>query len=357
MTLPIPSTLEDIDATWMSSALDASYPGIRVSDLEVLEVINGSAAKIRFAVTTDVPSAPNSILVKTAFTEGLGDDDLARSWLSVMALLNDTECRFYREVSAKLGDRCAACYHTSSADIDSVIVMEDLSQREGIRFSTFDNPLSPDDMASVLEALAALHALRWDDADLRARPLRDSTLAGGFLEGFLSETNWEQQMARPRAKRVPDELNDYAVATGAIRKAWAHKRLGPQSYIHGDPHVGNFFFDEKGGGLFDFQLFTSGHWASDVVYAMGSSMEVETRRRHEEDLLKHYLDQIRSRTGVAPAWNSAWFDYRKFAIWGFVAVLTPGDGIQSEEYNTVVAERQAIAALDHDSIALLQKAF
>jgi hypothetical protein len=40
-------------------------------------------------------------------------------------------------------------------------------------------------------------------------------------------------------------------------------------------------------------------------------------------------------------------------LWGFVVLLTPGEGVQSEEYNTVVGERHAVAAVDLDALSAI----
>lgn len=351
----LPRNLEDLTPEWLTNGLGAAFPGITVTDADLVGVLHGSAAKARMTVTaTGAPHVPASFLVKGSFTEGLGDDELARGWLTLMAMLNRAEVRFYTEDAGVMGDRTPRCYYGAADDTNSVLILEDLTIREGgVRFGAFDRPLDADAMAGVVEALARLHAARWDDAALARAPLGDGFREGGMLDGFLSEVNWAQQMARPRGARVPVELTDHARVSAAVRRAWAAKRTGPACLIHGDPHIGNLFFDAAGAGLLDWQLQTSGHWASDVVYAVASAMEIDQRRTHERDLLRHYLDHLRKLGVPAPGFEQAWFDYRKFAIWGFVAFLTPGEGVQTEEYNAVVGERHAVAAVDLDSIAAL----
>jgi aminoglycoside phosphotransferase (APT) family kinase protein len=123
--------------------------------------------------------------------------------------------------------------------------------------------------------------------------------------------------------------------------------------LHGDPHIGNTFFDSAGAGLYDWQLFASGHWAYDVVWAMAGAMTVEDRRANERDLIAHYLDSLAGNGVTAPEFDTAWKAYRTFAIAGFLNFLTPGDAVQSEEYNAEVGARHATAAVDLDSLRLL----
>lgn len=353
--MTVPTGLDELTPAWLTQALQGVFPGVVVTDARLQGVLHGSAAKARLAIScVGRDDVPGSFVIKGSFTAGLGDDDLAQAWVPLMALMNETEGRFYAKDASMMGDRVPRCYYAAASGTHSVMILEDLNARTNIRFGTFDKPLSADEMAGVLGVLADLHAARWNDYSLRTTPLRDSFLEGGMLDGFLSEANWEQQMVRARRSAVPKELEDRTFVTNAIRLAWAAKRRGPQCLIHGDPHTGNHFFDADGAGLLDWQLFTSGHWASDVVYAVASSMEIDERRKHEEDLLRHYLDRITAKSKSAPAWDEAWRDYRKFAIWGVAALLTPGEGVQAEAYNTVVGGRHAQAAVDLESIAVLR---
>lgn len=353
----LPRGLDALTPQWLNRSLRGSFPGVTITDAEVTGVLHGSAAKARLAVRHDgAAGVPGSFVVKGSFTEGLGTDELARSWHALMVMLNKAEARFYRDHAALLGDRVPSCFYAAADDESSVLVLEDLDARPGgVRFGRFDQPLDADAMASVLDALATLHAARWADARLSAAPLPDGFLDGGMLDGFLSQVNWEQQMARPRGARVPVELSDHGLVSSAIRQVWAAKRSGPACLVHGDPHIGNLFFDPAGAGLLDWQLSTSGHWAADVVYAVASAMEIEDRRKHEPELLRYYLDRVRALGAQPPPYDEAWLRYRGFALWGFVAFLTPGEGVQAEEYNAVVGERHARAAVDLESLAALER--
>lgn len=354
MSVEIPRSIEELTPEWLNSVLVPTFPGARVTATETLAVSTGSAARVRIGVAAEGNGKmPASFVIKAAFTDGLGDDELAKAWIPLMTMLHESETHWYTKEAAILGDRCPRCYHAAISGHDAVLLLEDLNNRDSIRFGAFDEPLNADDMASLLEVLAELHAARWNDPALVTTPMRDSFLAGGMLDGFLSEVNWDQQMSRPRAAGMPAELDNYQRCTTAIRAAWSAKRTGPQSLIHGDPHIGNYFFDATGAGLLDWQLFTSGHWASDVVYAVASAMETEARRSHERELLDHYLDRLGALTGAAPSREEAWRDYRKFAVWGVASILTPGEGVQSEDYLAVVGKRHAQAAVDLESLALL----
>lgn len=356
----LPHHLDDADSEWLTSVLTWHYPGVVVDDVRFTDVTFGSACRatmeISYRTAGDGPLRPpeSALLKMTLSRQVITESSMPAFWLPTMTALNQAEVRFYGggTGAALLGDRVPQCWYAGEDSGVTAILMEDLRRRRELKFQSFDRPLEPDSMASILEVLARLHAARWQHPDLVAQPLPDG-LQFGMLDALLGEENWTAQMSRPRGEHVPPLLQDrlrVATAIGAMNDI---KQRSPVCLLHGDPHVGNMFFDAGGGGLFDWQLFTSGHWAYDVVWSMVGAMTIEARRANDRDLLAHYLDAL-SRHGVeAPTFNSAWRSYRTFAIAGFLNFLTPGDTVQTEEYNTEVGKRHATAAVDLDSLKLL----
>ena len=69
----------------------------------------------------------------------------------------------------------------------------------------------------------------------------------------------------------------------------------PWTVVHGDAHIGNFFLDGAGRpSLLDWQLAQRGPWYLDVGYHIGSALTVSDRRSSEDDLIRHYLDELRA---------------------------------------------------------------
>jgi hypothetical protein len=356
----LPQHPDDVDSNWLTSVLARHFPGAIVDDVRFTDVTFGSACRAAMEISYRTTGSgrvqpPESALLKMTLTgQVITESNMPAFWLPTMTALNRAEVRFYGggRGTSLLGDRVPECWYAQEDSGASAILMEDLRRRRELKFQSFDRPLDPDAMADILAVLARLHAARWQHPDLVAEPLPDG-LQFGMLDALLSEENWTAQMSRPRGKHVPPELRDrtrVATAFGALNEI---KQRSPVCLLHGDPHIGNMFFDADGGGLFDWQLFTSGHWAYDVVWSMVGAMTIEARRANEKDLLTHYLDAL-SRHGVdAPTFNSAWNSYRTFAIAGFLNFLTPGDTVQTEEYNAEVGGRHATAAVDLDSLKLL----
>ena len=82
----------------------------------------------------------------------------------------------------------------------------------------------------------------------------------------------------------------------------ASAQATPWTVIHGDAHVGNVILDGDGHpGLVDWQLVQRGGWYMDVGYHLASTLPVEVRRHHEDDLLRHYLDHLQALGVDAPS--------------------------------------------------------
>ncbi|MGB8408094.1 MAG: phosphotransferase [Mycobacterium sp.] len=356
----VPRGLADVDPGWMTAVLGQHFLGADVARVTVTAASYGSACRatlaIEYARRGDGPrQPPSSAVLKTSLSgQVISDTEMPDFWLPTMRALNAAEIRFYRggHGATVLGDRIPESWYAREESGATAVLLEDLRQRNGIRFGSFDNPLDRDAMAQVLEVLARLHAARWADPALLAAPLPDG-LQFGMLDALLSEENWVTQLSRPRGARVPTELGDHARIVRAFRALSAHKQNSPTCLLHGDPHIGNVFFDADGAGLYDWQLFSSGHWAYDVVWAMAGAMTVGDRRADERDLLAHYLGALAGHGAEAPDFDSAWKSYRTFAIAGFLNFLTPGDTVQTEDYNAEVGARHAAAAIDLEALRLL----
>ena len=96
----------------------------------------------------------------------------------------------------------------------------------------------------------------------------------------------------------------------------------PLTYLHGDPHLRNYYKTASGRvGLSDWQCTMKGAWSHDFAYAMLTSLPVENRRSWEKELLKFYLDRVRAKGGNAPTPEAAWELYRRQTLYTFVGWL------------------------------------
>ncbi|MGB9339052.1 MAG: phosphotransferase [Polyangiales bacterium] len=269
------------------------------------------------------------------------------------------EVRFYREIRPQLSIEAPECFGSVFDEKHRTfgVLMENLGLR-GARFPNALTSVDLDEIRGLVSTLAALHARFWQS------PALDSELdwlatpvSGGMYPVFQAlgldlirnqvETNaYKAELIMPLGKTV-DELWD------ALCKAQEILASGPQTLLHGDPHIGNsYLLPGARGGFFDWQLMVKGLWAHDFTYLMTTGLSTEDRRAHERDLLGFYLDEL-ERRGVhsPPRPDEAWLRYRQAAIWGLVIgwLITPtenyGEAITAANISRLVAAVQGLETL------------
>jgi len=243
------------------------------------------------------------------------------------------EVRFYRTIRRNLSIEVPVCFGSifDEANRSFGVLMEDLTLR-GARFPNALTHVTVEEIRGLLATQAALHAAYWESPSF-ASELRwlATPVGGGMYPVFQAlgldlirnqvETNeYKAALLEPLGKTV-DELWD------ALWKAQQMLATGPQTLLHGDPHIANtYLLPGQGGGFLDWQLMVKGRWAHDFTYLLITGLASEDRRKHERDLLSFYLDELR-RHGVdsPPEPNDAWLRYRQAAIWGLVIgwLITP----------------------------------
>ena len=336
-----------IDVAELSALL-----GVPVTAVEVLDETAGSANRLRLQLTygDGARDLPQRMFLKR---------NLAR--FSFPAEMYSTEVRVYRDVLPELGLEQPAIYAIDSADDDIrfSILMEDLALRPGARVGYVLDPTSPDEVDSLLDTLARLHAAWWDGERLSAllpwaKPPVDNAqmrfwaeigprlthrhLASGHRAALVDEHRWPEAEWWPAFGRL-------LVADGE----------GPHTLLHGDVHASNVYYVAGGsGGLLDWQLALRGCWALDVAYLMSTVLTPAQRAAHERDLLGAYLDRLRALGAEPPAFDEAWLRYRQNILYGVVMWLITPDGVHTDEAQACFLERCLTAAEELETMAALQ---
>ena len=402
MTVQFPSSLDRLTPEIMTDLLAEQHPGAVVTDVNVIETANrgdgvaSTADRVALELAYDGdPGLPPRMLLKTVLLhrgmrfgpsaiqmtgkvfDVLGSIPFGsrlRPWVfsaigayqrrypHAPDAMYINEVRFYRTIRSNLSIEAPECFGSifDEANRSFGVLMEDLTLR-GARFPNALTSVTVDEIRGLLTTLAALHARYWQSpsfgSDLRwlATPV-----AGGMYPVFQAlgldlirnqvETNaYKSALLEPLGKTV-DELWD------ALWKAQQMLATGPQTLLHGDPHIANtYLLPKQGGGFLDWQLMVKGRWAHDFTYLLITGLSVEERRNNERELLGFYLDELR-RHGVdrPPEQNEAWLRYRQAAIWGLVIgwLITPtenyGEAITAANLSrlvTAVADLETLQAL------------
>jgi aminoglycoside phosphotransferase (APT) family kinase protein len=140
-----------------------------------------------------------------------------------------------------------------------------------------------------------------------------------------------------------------------LESLWAR---GARTLVHGDCHIGNLFFAERGVGFFDWQVCARAPGVRDVSYFLCNSFPSDLRVAHERDLIALYLEQLADRGIVAPSFEEAWTQHRLFAVYTWLAAAftaAAGEGLQAREIGMAGLRRTTRAATELESIALIER--
>lgn len=348
---PLPATLENVTADWLTSALGARFPGVVVRRVTTLQVQQCFATNVRLRLeyerTGHSARPPETLFLKAGF----GRDLLSPLFASAYA----REVVFYRSIADLLLVNRPACYFAATDESgQSVLLLEDLLAR-GATIGSPMSPLSPEAAGSGLRQLARLHALWWESPALSRLEPYPGVLRP-IVRQLLSGESWRRSIDRPSARWIPGRLRDAAVMRTAVEAAWRHNEQRPHCLLHGDAHVGNMFIDRDGDiGFIDWQAVSRGSWAYDVTRFLVGGLDVEDRRAHERSLLAGYLDALKHVGARPPTWDAAWLEYRRNTVHGLRWITSP-PGNYAEDYIGAYARRFGTAVDDLDALPALDLA-
>lgn len=358
----LPNDLEEITPAWMEAALQAQFPGVRVSSLKTLKLVQGTSTKaqlsIEYANQNAFPDLPETLWIKGNFAPD-------RQMMAELGIYLD-EVRFYRDLQPHLtAINTPRCFYADADDTgQGILLLEDLLQRN-VRFGRGPEPLERASAEQLVEMLAVLHARWWQSPTLDTEfswasdPLPDGA-AGIYFRAMSQQDVWSQRCSQVHALGLPRRLLDLDTILPAMHRLQKIDRSEPRCLLHGDMHFGNLFVEENGRpGLFDWQCLRRGHWAHDVNYSLVSALDIEDRRAWEQDLLRHYLQALQKQLvllnnkSVVPTFDEAWLSYRQQNLYGLFFWITNNDTQQPQENNIAITLRYAMATLDHQTLQLL----
>jgi hypothetical protein len=362
-TARIPARAEDASLQWLTEALCAGVPGARVVGREVLGGSDGTSSRralsLRYNDIGVDAGLPTQLFSKASVS------------LSSRALLGITgvtrgEAIFFNELRPHVKLRSPTGYFAAADPSNgrSIVLMEDLA----VKGWTFPDPMqdriSERDAVDMTEQMATYHAAFWDGGQVGAAfdqlptPLQfqhNVNRLPGFVRQFhrglqrsrelLPATLWAQ-----RDRLWPAFMHSLEMSTA-----------GTPTLLHQDLHQGNWLRDPDGRmGLYDWQCVARGSWALDVSYALVATLDTESRRSWQHELIRTYLDQLANH-GVmdAPSFDQAWLDVRCQTLHAFVfGICTNGQlrfapELQPRDYTLRSIERIGRAVDDMQTLQAL----
>ncbi len=329
MTTPAPGTvfpseLEELTPAILGAALSEWRPGVAVDRVDIV------AAK---RCGDGIASTADRVVLDVSYARETGTGLPRRLILKTMLAsprapeaMYENEVRFYRELRRDLDIETPTAFASSfdPATGRFGLLLEDLEAR-GARFPSALDPVSVDELRSILGHLATLHAEFWESPRFgRDLAWVATPTSGGMFDVFdrigleliedqVARNPFKQELIAPLGRSVADMW-------GLLWKVQAQHTEAPTTLLHGDPHVGNtYLLPDACGGLLDWQLMMRGSWAHDVTYLLVTSLDPDIRRARQRDLLGEYLDRLAG-AGVTdgPSPADAFEQYRVAALWGLV---------------------------------------
>ncbi len=336
---------------FLTYALAAHLGGAQVTAVQATPVGTGQVSdSCRLRLTYNCPvDLPETLVAKVPAA-----DPASRNAAKIFRTY-EIEASFYGELAAGLPVALATCYYAGyDAEPDEyVVLLEDLApacagdQLAGI---------TPDQAASAVDELAALHGAGWGSPVLADLPwLNRSSPEGAQLMTAAVTGLYPGFRDRYAARLEPETLpliEDFLPRTAG----YLANRDGPRTIVHGDFRADNLLFGPARPVVLDWQTCSFGAGPADLSYFLASSLQVQDRQRHEEDLVRRYHAQLCSR-GVELSRNDCWNDYRRYAFGGIVMDIIAAMFVQQtergDEMFAAMANRHARQAIDLDSLRLL----
>jgi hypothetical protein len=352
---PLPLEIADIDADWLSTALQQTSPGVGLNGVEIAQVERGTCTRIRLALDLDEAGKragiPDGVILKGGF----------EAHSRQLREMHAAEALGYRDVMSALRLPSPACYF---ADYDAqggqgIVIMEDLVRR-GVRFCHALIPQSYDEVARQLTELARFHAQTWGSDIFRPggawswiKP--SMSVLEWHFEPILRGEAWGRYAALPRAAAASARYRDPQWLLDAMSKLEALDERRTHCVLHGDTHQGNLYIDAAGApGFFDC-IPHSGAAMWEITYHIVCALDQTDRRRWERRLVAHYLEELRRHGAEAPDLETAMADYALWLARAYLVFVVNDPVFQTEPVNTTYVARIGAAMLDHDTLGALER--
>ena len=308
----LPFSYAAITPEWMTHVLCKDVPGAKVVGVRLDDPDDGTANRQRIFV--DYNSVGNDGgLPASVFCKG-SQGLLNRINLGLSGGTH-AEVTFYNRIRPLLNIDTPKTYLATydPQSFNSIIVMDDIEK--DVSFCRHWTPIDLEQATGQMEMLSRLHAPLLENPAFTPASTGLVTwpqfYAAVVSYGHEHSTNAgflaAEEVIPPRLyARYPEiwPATRYSIRT--------HETL-PATVIHGDSHLKQWYVRKDGGtmGVSDWQCASFGHWSRDVAYCVATSLAIEDRREWEQELLRRYMEMMRSQGAAMPDFDEAWLRYRQ----------------------------------------------
>lgn len=308
----------EIDSDWLTRALEPRHPGVRVAEVTQVARSEMTNSHARLQIRYDeAAGAPHAMFCKML------PADPKRRGLIAQTGMGPREVHFYTQIAPQVDLRVPTPYVALIDDNNDnnntnegafILLLEDLVST-GCSVSDGTRGLTPDAAARALEDLADLHTRFADPGHRKTH----ASWVPEPMESDYGSVMLRYALDHHRERLTPcfaEHAELYIEHRSALHALW-HE--GPQTVIHGDPHIGNLFDDSGHTGFLDWGIINTSTPLRDVSYLLVMAMTIEDRREHERDLLRHYLAAHRAKGGPEIGFDDAWMTHRVHAAYAVPA--------------------------------------
>jgi 5,10-methylenetetrahydromethanopterin reductase len=218
------------------------------------------------------------------------------------------EVRFYQEIADSIDVNVPRCFYAEIETADGwfTAVMDD---RRNASPGNMLDAGTPDDAAAALRETVALQAGRWDDPQLREAAWLQPTSWIRFAETFPDSLAPFLERFGARMTEAEVALCERVISYSA---SWLRSWSGPVVIQHGDYRPDNVLFGPPGERptVFDWATIRVGPPYIDPGNYIVGSLTRETRRAHEEELLRGYHDGLVASGVEGYDWRGCWEGHR-----------------------------------------------
>ncbi len=314
--LTVPRGIRDLTPEWLEAALASSADGARITDLVAIPIAAGDVAElVRLVPTWDRPtSAPASVVAKVPLSDPVG------RFTGFATRTFEREAAFYNELASTVWVSRPTCYvaHYDLRLEGYVVLLEDMLPAGS------GDPLagcSPEEAASVMPELAALHSPRWGDSALLGTGWLDQPTSAAVRAAAELVPNLFSGFRRPLRKSPgPGSTPPDASSLMGVLDTYLVDRPGPWTVLHGDVRLDNLLFGRPRVTVVDWHTVKIGPPLADVSYFIGSALWPEVRRDYECKLVRTYHHHL-GHGGVELDWDECWDGYRRYSFDGLVMAI------------------------------------
>lgn len=354
---------EDIAATDLTEILQKNGHDVEVKGFEHEPIGTGQVAsseRLTLEYASHDGKAPETLAVK--FPANNPDSAMA----AAVSGLYRREALLYRELSGDLRARIPKAYDVrlSEKGDSFTLFMEDMAPaKQGDQLTGCSLEVAK----NCLTEAAKMHASYWQNDKLdkldwligseaaRARTdllVVDNAVFNHFWNEF--KTRYADRL-EPREEKAGDWLCQHYEGYTDIYD-------GPKTLTHTDYRSDNLLLGDGTSAplvtIVDWQTPGFAAPAGDISYFIGTSISVEDRRKHEKELLEHYLQTLNSEGVSSYDYDALLHHYKLTAFSGFImAVIAAIQVVRTERGDDMffaMLTRPSALIEDYDIMALIE---